>query len=138
MANGSLSFKGDIREFHNDRAGLLKTYISGSDVAISVNETKEDVLKEKTCLTKEDKKPRELYSPEKYCVDQMVLDYKHLNKSSPLALTSDEIIIEFAVICVHHEVIAERIFPLVIYSMGFKSMQNFSKILFDNFLLFLG
>ena len=106
LANGSLSFKGDIRDFHNDRADLLETYISGNEnmAGISENTTKEVVIKEKTCPTEEEKSDRVLYSPEKYCVDQMVLDYKHLNKSSPLALTADEIIIEFAVICVHHEV----------------------------------
>ena len=71
----------------------------------SENVTEEGVTKEKTCLSKEEKDERVLYSPEKYCVDQMVLDYKHLNKSTPLALTADEIVIEFAVICVHHEVI---------------------------------
>ena len=109
LANGSLSFKGNVRDFHNDRAGLLKTYISGNDSTISENVTEEGVTKEKTCLSKEEKDERVLYSPEKYCVDQMVLDYKHLNKSTPLALTADEIVIEFAVICVHHEV--NRIYP---------------------------
>ena len=98
-----------MRDFHNDRAGLLKTYISGNDVTISENVTEEGVTKEKTCLSEEEKDERVLHSPEKYCVDQMVLDYKHLNKSSPLTLTADEIVIEFAVICVHHEV--NRIYP---------------------------
>ena len=112
LANGSLSFKGDIRDFHNDRADLLKTYISGNEnmKGISENTTKEVVIKEKTCPTEEEKSDRVLYSPEKYCVDQMVLDYKHLNKSSPLALTANEIIIEFAVICVHHEVSENKIY----------------------------
>ena len=112
LANGSLSFKGDIRDFHNDRADLLKTYISGKENMKdnSENTTKEVVIKEKTCPTEEEKSDRVLYSPEKYCVDQMVLDYKHLNKSSPLALTADEIIIEFAVICVHHKVRENEIY----------------------------
>jgi len=48
LANGSLSFKGDIRDFHNDRADLLETYISGNEdkEGISENTTKEVVIKE--------------------------------------------------------------------------------------------
>ena len=106
LANGSLSFKGNIREFYKDRANLLDSYITGkADAGIS-NETKtDDIIKEKTCPpTETKKKDRTLYGPEKYCVDQMVLDYKHLNRTSPLSLNSEGSVIEFASICVQHKV----------------------------------
>jgi hypothetical protein len=106
LANGSLSYKGDIREFHKDRANLIDSYITGkADTGIS-NETKEeDIIKEKTCpLSETKKKDRILYGPEKYCVDQMVLDYKHLNRTSTLSLKSEGIVIEFASICYQHKV----------------------------------
>ena len=113
LANGSLSFKGNIREFHKDRANLIDNYISGNgDSGINNETTEQDVIKEKTCSLPENiKTDRIIHGPEKYCIDQMVLDYTHLNRTSPLSLNSEGIVMEFASVCVYHKVIlSERSF----------------------------
>ena len=105
LANGSLSFKGDLREFHKERAKLIDQHISGNKKSDINNETAEDIITEKTCSPVQTKKQdRILYPPQKYCIDQMVLDYKHLNKTSFLSNNADGIVIEFATICYHHKV----------------------------------
>ena len=114
LANGSLSFKGNIREFHKERGNLIDKYSSGSvkDEIEDNNATETDVIKEKTCNSSTPKqKSRVLYPPAKYCIDQMVVDYRLVNKTVPPSM--DGIILEFATICVHHKVNFGHIIPIL-------------------------
>ena len=112
LANGSLSFKGNIREFHKERGNLIEKYSSGSEKDESVNATEADVIKEKTCNSSKPKQEsRILYPPAKYCIDQMVVDYRLVNKTVPPSMGG--IVLEFATICVHHKVNFRHIIPIL-------------------------
>ena len=114
LANGSLSFKGNIREFHKERGNLIEKYSSGSEKQEieDNNATETDVIKQKTCNSSTPKqKSRVLYPPAKYCIDQMVVDYRLVNKTVPPSM--DGIVLEFATICVHHKVKFGHIIPIL-------------------------
>jgi len=76
------------------------------------NATETDVIKQKTCNSSTPKqKSRVLYPPAKYCIDQMVVDYRLVNKTVPPSM--DGIVLEFATICVHHKVKCGHIIPIL-------------------------
>ena len=103
LLNGSLSHKGNIHEFYEGRDDLLEKYISGEKDEVDI-ENIEDVAENQKCGLGKKKKERVLYPPEKYCIDEMVLDYKNVNETFPLPLSSNGIFVEFAMICIHHKV----------------------------------
>ena len=107
LENGSLSHKGNIHKFYEGRDDLLEKYISGEkdDVAIEVVE---DTTENKECVLAKDKQERILYPPEKYCIDEMILDYKSVNTTSSQPLLSNGVVVEFAMICIHHKVRKHR------------------------------
>ena len=108
LVNGSLSHKGSIREFHQGRSDLLENYFTGELQMVAEEDTEQsaDTVEEgSNCsLSKQAAPERLLYPPEKYCIDDMIIDYKSTN-ATPVTenVRMNKIYVQFATICIHYE-----------------------------------